>query len=181
MAAGACPAAEQLHIETRHDDSRERAAVAELQEVVRRYDVDRWTYTRHIFIDRDAIPHSHPVLTLDTGKPGDPQVQLASFLHEQFHWYLESRPQNTDEAIAAFRKLFHDPPDGKGMAARNDESTYLHLIVCDLEFQAMTRLVGESRARELLAGWRHYTWIYRQVLDNPEIRRVNARYGLLLP
>jgi len=174
-------AAEKLAIRTAHGDPREQAAAEQLRRIVERYDVERWIYTRDIAIDQDAIPHSHPVLTLDLGAPDDERVQLASFVHEQFHWYLNSREADVDKAKADFRKLYPDAPFGKRIGARDRESTYLHLIVCDLELQAMTKLVGEAQARKILGGWRHYTWIYERVLTDPEVRRINAKYGLLLP
>lgn len=172
---------EGLRIRAVHGDPRELAAVEALQRTLARHDVSRWIYTREIAIDRDAIPHSHPVLTLDLGAPRDERVQLASFLHEQFHWYLESRPEAVARAKADFRALYPDAPAGHPLGARDQQSTYLHLIVCDLELQAMAQLVGESEARRLLRKTRHYTWIYAHVLDDPRVREVNARHGLLLP
>ena len=71
-------------------------------------------------------------------------------------------------------------PTGRA-GARDEQSTYLHLVICDLELQAMSRLVGEEKAREVIQGWEHYTWIYEQVLGNPEVRRVNERFGMLVP
>jgi len=181
MFASAGSAGETLHIRTQAGDPHERLAAQQLQHLVEEYDVQRWIYTRDVLIDKEAIPHSHPVLTLDLGAPDDEQVQLASFLHEQFHWYLDTKGESVSGAMKAFEHMFPDAPSGKGAGARDRQSTYLHLIVCDLEFQAMTRLVSEKRARDLLGGWRHYTWIYEQVLGNPQVRRINAEFGLLLP
>ena len=54
-------------------------------------------------------------------------------------------------------------------------------MVCDLELQAVTRLLGETRGRAVLEAWNHYSWIYDQVLNNPEVRRINERHGMLVP
>ena len=40
-----------------------------------------------------------------------------------------------------------------GEGARDEFSTYLHLIVCYLEFSAMKELLGEPKAREIMARW----------------------------
>ena len=54
-----------------------------------------------------------------------------------------------------------------------------NLVVCDLEYQAMTVLVGQARAREILAANRFYTWIYGRVLNDPRVRQVSVRHGLV--
>jgi len=159
----------------------ELRAVRQLQRLLDEYDVARWTFTGEIVLKKWEIPHSHPVLTLNSANLDNDHAQLAAFLHEQFHWYLEDRPAQVGQAIADFERAFPEAPVGNGAGARDRHSTYLHLVVCDLELQAMTGLVGEAEARRVLGANRHYTWIYRQVLDNPLVRQTNARAGLLLP
>jgi len=58
------------------------------------------------------------------------------------------------------------------------------MVVCDLEFRAMTKLIGEGPARELLENMaqnRPYPWIYSRLLDDPRIREVNERHGMVGP
>ena len=55
--------------------------------------------------------------------------------------------------------------------------TWRHLLVCDLEYKAITALVGEEVARETLAGITHYEWIYERVLDDSRVREVARRHG----
>ena len=46
-------------------------------------------FTRRILIDRDArIPHSHPVLTLNTDYPDGDSDLVSALVHEQFHWFV---------------------------------------------------------------------------------------------
>ncbi len=189
MLAGGCAAAALLcacashgvRIRTTHGNAAELAARRQIEDVLARHDaVARWIYTRDVVIEQGAIPHSHPVLTLNA-RPGADDAKLASFVHEQFHWYVDAHRREREAAMAEFERLFPDAPAGGPRGARDRQSTYLHLIVCDLELQAMTELVGEARAREVLAANRHYIWIYEQVLGNPVIRQVNVRHGLLLP
>ena len=126
------------------------------------------------------IPHSHPVLTLKPDALDDDPAELATFVHEQFHWFVLRDQKRLGAVIDAFRELFPEVPGGRA-GARDEQSTYLHLVICDLELQAMTRAVGAEKARQVLAGWQHYTWIYDQVLNNPEVRRVNERFGWVVP
>ena len=53
----------------------------------------------------------------------------------------------------------------------------VHLLVCDLEYQAMTTLVGQAAARETLTGIGCYKWIYEKVLNDPRVREIVLRHG----
>ena len=78
-------------------------------------------------------------------------------------------------------KVFPSAPTGGAEGARDAESTYLHLIVNYLEFQAMKELVGDRQAKEVFDFWTtdHYTWIYRMVLSHEEkLGEVVTRHGL---
>jgi hypothetical protein len=68
-------------------------------------------------------------------------------------------------------------PSGAEGGARDAESTYRHLLVCDLEYQAMTSLVGEATARKTLAAMTHYQWIYDKVLSDARVREIALRHG----
>ncbi|MEM7414973.1 MAG: hypothetical protein AAF389_05705 [Gemmatimonadota bacterium] len=171
----------QLTIETVHDSEAERATRTRLIELLREYDVAEWIYTTDVIIDQTQIPHSHPVLTLHTRHLGDDEHLMSTFVHEQFHWLEEGETLPAFRAaMRAFQALFPEAPAREGGGARDQESTYRHLIVCDLEFQAMTRLIGEEAARALMASITHYEWIYERVLTDPRIREVNERHGFVL-
>ena len=156
----------------------------QIERLLETYDVDRWTFTYEMQIESMALPHSHPVLTLNTRYLDNDDHAISTFLHEQFHWYLieDAMDAKRDAATKAFVEQFPDAPAGReDGGARDLNSTYRHLMVCDLEFQALTELVGEERARAVLASNTHYTWIYQQVLTNPVVRRINERHGMVAP
>lgn len=171
------PLSERIEIALEHDSERERATRDQLRRVLADYDVERWTFTERVRIAQDEIPHSHPVLTLHTRALGAPVQQLSTYLHEQFHWWVAADPEAEEAAIAAFRERFPQVPAGGPEGARDEYSTYLHLIVCDLEYQAMADQVGEAAAREILEASTHYTWIYHTVLNDPTVREVNLAHG----
>jgi len=151
----------------------------QLLRLLAEHDVERWIVTRRVLIEERVIPHSHPVLTMSTGNAD--LYQLSTFLHEQFHWWVNERAEARDAAKADFAELFPEAPGREGQGARNRESTWLHLIVSDLEYQAMTELYGEEVARELMAGITHYEWIYDKVLNDPRVREINRKHGLIVP
>jgi hypothetical protein len=177
LAQSAQPLSEQIDLELEHDSQAERAMADQVRRLVDSYDVERWMWTKRIRIDERAIPHGHPVLTLHTRSLGDEQGLLATFVHEQFHWWMHTRPEAEAAAVAEFRDLFPEVPASDEGGARDEYSTYLHLIVCDAEYQAMAALVGEERERAVLASQNHYEWIYDTLLDDARVREVNRRHG----
>ena len=74
-----------------------------------------------------------------------------------------AHPEQTAKAIAELRRAYRDVPVGGLDGASDEESSYLHIIVCYAEYQKMKALVGEDRARHLMEFWAndHYRKIYR--------------------
>lgn len=170
---------QELEITLEHNSDAERATAEQLRKTIQKYKVDPWIYTRRINIDERSIPHSHPVLTLHTRHLGDEHGLLATFLHEQLHW-LEEGNDHFRSAMRSYAQAYPDAPSRGPEGARDLESTYRHLLVCDLELQAMTQLVGIERARQVLSANRHYTWIYERVLTDPKVREIATAQGFLL-
>ncbi len=146
----------------RPDEARTRD---QLQRLLAAYDLSPWIYTRSIIIDERAIPFSHPVLTLHTRHAKDDELLLSTFVHEQFHWFLTERPEATEQAIADLRKLFPTAPAGGTAGARDEHSTYLHLLVCYLDQRADLQLLGELKTKQVMDFWAsdHYTWVYQTI------------------
>jgi hypothetical protein len=92
-------------------------------------------------------------------------------------WQLLSHTQ------PRFRRVRpHESGQGYFEAAKDEYSTYLHLVVCMLELDALRQLLGEDRALEVIAARPYYKWVYRQVLyDDDPICDVLERHGLALP
>ena len=174
---------QQLEVTLEHASEREIQTRDSLLSLVAQYDVERWISTWTIRIDEQDTPHSHPVLTLHARHLGDDMRLLAVFLHEQFHWWVteDGRSEKKDLAMAEFAKLFPEVPPRREGGANDAESTWLHMVVCDLEFQAMTALLGEEAARQLMARTTPYPWIYNKLLTDPRLRAVNIRHGLVSP
>ena len=159
----------------------EAVMASELRALMRKYDLEPWILTRRVLIDENQIPHSHPILTVHTRHIGEELELLSTFVHEQLHW-LEEEPWLADflGAMTEFEALFPDVPSRDAGGARDAQSTYRHLLVCDMEYQAMTALVGEMAARGTLEGMTHYEWIYEKVLNDPRVREVALRHGFVV-
>jgi len=150
----------------------------------RRYDLSRFEFTRLVQIVPGGPTHSHPILTLGTRFTDTEDQLLATYIHEQIHWYLarlggiDHDPIEPffDELVRRYPKAPTKLPDG----ARNYEQTYLHLVVCWLEIEAMTELVGRERAEALCDTSWGYRWIYRTVRQDREpLGELLAANGIL--
>jgi len=53
----------------------------------RRFDLSGFEYSTRVRIAPLEIPHSHPVITLNTFASDELGV-LSTYLHEQMHWYV---------------------------------------------------------------------------------------------
>ena len=123
----------------------------QLKRLLSEYDLDPWIFTQEVRIEAGVDPHSHPILTLNTENLDNDELKLATFLHEQAHWFVSGSipyraPKDGEEVavIQALRQMYPDPP------AAVDYGTYAHLIVAWAELDAMVELVGEERARQLV-------------------------------
>lgn len=170
-----------VKIGTAHSSSKELAAKAQLERIINSYSIAKWMFTDTVTIDETAIPHSHPTLTLNTRYLEDDAAQLATLLHEQFHWMLAGYPKQLEVAMQRFESIYPDMPENLPEGSRGKNSGYLHLVVCYLELEAMKSIVGNTKARRVLQSWKHYTWIYDKVLNDPRIATVNEDSGIRLP
>jgi hypothetical protein len=164
-----------LEISLKQGSAAEAQTRDQLRKLVASYDVSPWIYTRSVVIDERAIPFSHPVLTLHTRHANDDDLLLSTFVHEQLHWFFVERSDATDLAIGDLRRLFPSVPVGGTVGARDERSTYLHLLVCYLEQQADIRLLGELKTKQVMEFWAsdHYSWVYQTVLDRGrDVRKI---------
>lgn len=157
-----------VEILLRNDNAGARRMRETLLDVFARYDLGGWMFTRTIAIDEYDMPHSHPVLTLNTESAHDEVMVMAEFIHEQLHWFEEQQPERRERAIEATRRHYPVVPTERPEGAGNEYSTRLHLLVCLLEYQALKVLTGVGIARATIDSLsrHHYCWVYRTVLSD---------------
>lgn len=147
------------------------------------YDISPFLFTRKVRIEPSGIPHSHPVLTLNTRNAENPYLLLSVFLHEEFHWWLHIKPLPTQEGIKELKKIY---PKAPVTLSYGKDTTYLHLIICYLEFRALEFYLGKVKAREvikeLMTKEKLYPWIYAKVLNQESvIKKIVDKHKLLPP
>lgn len=174
----------KLNIRTKNGLPMEEQRKQQMERLARQYDLHKYTITRDILIERGAINHSYPVLTLNLRFLDNDDLALSAYVHEQGHWYLMERnrlnnPSLFNDLHRTFPNLDYQVPEGDGEL----KSTYFHIAVCMLEWQAMEELVGPERARKVIE-WKqrdHYKGIYALVLDHRDqveavLRRNQVRW-----
>ncbi len=147
------------------------------------YDLTPVLFTKKIQIQSQIIPSSHPVLSLNTKYAESPDKILAIFLHEQFHWWILKNQIRTNLAIIELKALYPKAPQTQ---SSGKDSTYIHLIVCYLEYAALKYYLGNSKAknviREFIQKEKLYPWIYSEILKNEaKIKKIIFNQKLNLP
>lgn len=173
----------ELEIEEINPNELTRLTKEYLLHFNQKHNLEPFLYTKKIHINSDGSSQSHPVLTLSTKSAHYPERVLSIFLHEQFHWWVsEVSDDNFKSAMRDLKSIYPELPES-GMAA-SIFSTYLHLIICWLEFKATTKLIGENEAKKVILSYIHeaqiYAWIYEQVLDNQNgIEKILRKWNLI--
>lgn len=169
-----------VEISTKNGSKWEKSVAERVQDLLNEYDLSKWIFTNKVIVEDNVIPHSHPILTLNTKNQSNKEL-LSTFIHEQLHWYVDENTESEKKAIAEFRVMYDDVPVGNREGARDEYSTYLHLIVCYLEYRSMVELVGQPEAERIMLETNHYKWIYRTVLkDETKIKGVLVKHNLNL-
>jgi hypothetical protein len=145
------------------------------------YDLSPFLYTKKINVESKVIPHSHPVLTLNTRHAENPKKILAMWMHEELHWWMDKNPKATASAVKELKKIYPDAPKGMGATA---DSTFLHLLVCYLEMRTLALYVGEKESKviieDIMRKDKIYPWVYYQVLyKNFAIKKILKKHKLV--
>ncbi len=160
----------RIDIDLGHAEREAARIRAWLTALRKRHDLSRYEYTQLIQIVPAGPTFSHPILTLGTRFTDTEDLLLATYLHEQMHWYLWRLGGPDHDPVAPFFdelvKRYPKAPIKLPEGARNYEQTYVHLVVCWLEMAAVTELIGRERAEALADTQWGYRWIYRTVLKD---------------
>jgi hypothetical protein len=167
------------------DLSTAKARAEAIIECIKRWreqnDIRRFEFTKHIRIAPTELPHSHPVLTLNT-QLYDPEAILCEYLHEQMHWYTERLGCAGPDSllISELKRRYPAAPVGFPEGANDEYSTYLHLLVNWLEIETASQFMMRTRTEAIARGKHYYRWIYRTVLaDWQELEALFRERGIV--
>lgn len=178
------PTSTPLAITLKTNHAREIQTKEQILRLAKDYNLSKWFFTKNIVIENgfNVVPHSHPVLTLNTRHLKDDELLLGTFIHEQCHWYLDTlgaKQAIYDEIKALFPNPSSTFPEGSG----DSTSTWYHIMVCYLEYKGLVELLGELKAFEVISFWQqdHYTWIYKTVWENRQkLGTIVRKYKMVL-
>ncbi|MFM7611398.1 MAG: hypothetical protein ACKO9A_21325 [Alphaproteobacteria bacterium] len=175
----------RIGIDLSHAENAAMAARNRLIALRGKYALGAYEYCREVVITPTGLPHSHPVINLNTQYIYWSEIGLlAVYLHEQMHWYVTwYSHKHTDQwrrVWAALEGRYPDPPIGRGEGADTLASTHLHLIVNWLEIEALSSLIGREAARAHVTQLHYYRWIYASVLrDWDALKRLYVSHQLV--
>lgn len=168
-------ASQNIEIELYSNSINEIRAKDLLTHQINKYDLSKYAFTTKVFIQSGVIPHSHPVLTLNTRLINKPNFFLSTYLHEQLHWFFadKSKEDHVRQFVQKMKSYYPDAPvGGSNGGARNKYSTYLHLGLNLLEFDALKNFIGNRKAERVFQNKKVYKWINATVLkDYLKIRK----------
>lgn len=178
----ALAATPKLNLKLKNGTEIEQRKKDQIERLAQQYDLKKFTKTRDIEIDSNAMNHSVPVLTLNAGFLNDDDLALSAYVHEQAHWIFKDRLPFANRQLEADLERFapslpFDWPRGDGQRL----TSYYHLAVCLLEWQSMEELVGVERARKVIDFKKtdHYTAIYAAVIDHrAELEKILKQHGV---
>ena len=168
-----------VKITLKHGTEREARTKAQLERVLHDYDLSKYTMTREVVIEEQAINHAFPVLTLNARFADSEDELLSSFIHEQLHWHLRDHGPAMQNVVADLRRFYPQVPVGGREGAETEYSTYGHLVDCYLELVVDRKLIGPERTTAVVSDKGHYEWIYATVIrDDARLAALVDRYHL---
>jgi hypothetical protein len=159
---------------------RVRSMVLEMRE---RFDLTPFEFTKKLRIAPTEMPHSHPRLTLNRWVRDEIGL-LTTYLHEQLHWYetwfSQAHEAQWREILSRLRQRYPTVPVGGADGARDEFSTYLHLVVNWLEVDVAARFVERAQVERHVRALPFYRWCYATALmDCKPLGALYEEQGLL--
>src|SRR5713226_9149782 len=101
----------KLNITLKHDSPGERQRREQIERLADKYDLAKYTITRDIVIDQQAINHSAPVLTQNLRFLDNDDRAFSAYVHEQAHWVLMERHRGeAREMLPELKRMYPNLP-----------------------------------------------------------------------
>jgi len=172
----------KLNIKLEHNSGGEQKRKEQIERLAEKYDLKKYTITRDIVVDQQAMNHSAPVLTQNLRFLDNDDRALSAYVHEQAHWLLMERHRGeAREMLPELQRMYPNLPTAPPQGDGNEGTSYIHLVVLMLEWQALEDLIGVEHARAVMEFKRqdHYKALYATVMDNREqMEKFLKRYSV---
>jgi hypothetical protein len=167
----------KINVVTKSDNSEEIVVAEIVEQLIARYDLPIFTET--VLIEKGVIPHSHPVLTLNT-RNKEPILVLDTFVHEQLHWFAQGNPQY-QEAIGYLKQYYEDNGE-HNKSGTYPNSFWEHIIVCFNTRDILNRLVSKEEIAYIYSQWQAYPVTEKMIEEKfehirEELKQFNMVYN----
>ena len=150
-----------MEVATKNNRKSEREVAEIIKELLSKYNIP--IFTKKIMVESKVIPHSHPILTLNT-RTRDSVELLRILVHEQFHWFAQSNP-SYDEAIDCLKE--HHEDNGEcNVTGGHPNSFWEHIIVCFNTRKVLEELLSSDDLNHAYSVGYQYTKTEKLVKDN---------------
>ena len=122
-------------------------------------------FTPDVVVEKGAIPHSHPILTLNT-RVRDSRLLLDTLIHEQFHWYAQEHQQYKDCIEYLKEKYVDDGEHNKSGTYPN--SYWEHIIVCFNTRNYLQSILPKDDIDWIYEQWQAYPTLERLIEEKGE-------------
>lgn len=135
--------------------------VALLEYLVQKYKAPG--FTLDVVVEKGAVPHSHPVLTLNTRSQSDLSV-LKTLIHEQFHWWVQEHPRYS-ECVEYLKTKYED--DGEhNKSGKHPNSYWEHIIVCFNTRNYLKAILSNDEVEAVYGEWQAYPTLEKHIGEN---------------
>lgn len=164
----------KIDIEAKNGTENELLVKGVLEGVIKKYPCP--IFTDKVLIEQKVVPHSHPILTLNT-RNTDPILVLDAFTHEQFHWFCVTRPRYKD--CIFYLKKYPDLGDCN-KSGTYPNSFWEHLIVNWNTRNFLQNNLTKDQVDFIDGQWQPYPLTEKFVQDNFEVLKNElARFGMV--
>jgi len=165
----------EINISAKSNTINEVECVRIARQVIGHYDVP--IFTKEIVVEEGSVPHSHPVLTLNT-KSKDPLVIFKTLLHEQLHWFVQQQSQY-QEAIYYLKQNYKDNGE-HNKSGTYPNSFWEHLIVCFNTRNILVEVFSVDEIEHVYNQWQAYPETEAFVVDNfSKLKNDLEKFGMI--
>jgi len=150
-----------MKIITRNNSEKEIKVKKALEEIIQKYNPP--IFTKKVIIATGSIPHSHPVLTLNT-RDTEERRYLEMFVHEQLHWFAQNQPMY-NECITFLKKRYKDNRECN-KSGTYPNSFWEHIIVNFNTRNILIQLLPKVDVEYVYIGWQAYPKTEKLVVEN---------------
>ncbi len=164
-----------MRFTSKNNSTLELEQVELLELISRKYKVPE--FTNEVIVESKTVPHSHPILTLNTRTQDELEV-LKTLAHEQFHWYAANHPKYL-ECIEFLKSKYSEDSD-YNKAENHPNSYWEHIIVCFNTRNYLEKILSSKDVIYVYSLWQPYPTIEKLIAERfNEVKKDLEQFDLI--